>query len=80
MYRITELPSDIRRLVRKKKKLNQYSENMIVYTGRRGLHIFDIDREKWIFNSKKTGYMYEDIYFRVRDIQEEVGSSEDTEE
>ena len=48
---------------------------MIVYTGRRGLHIFDIDREKWIFNNKKTGYMYEDIYFRVRDIEEDVSSS-----
>jgi hypothetical protein len=43
---------------------------MIVYTGRRGLHIFDIDREKWIFNSKKPGYMYEDIYMKVRNIQE----------
>lgn len=54
---------------------------MIVYTGRRGLHIFDIDREKWIFNSKKVGYMYEDIYFKVRDVEEEKDSSDyDTEE
>ena len=48
-----------------------YSENMIVYTGRKGLHIFDIDRERWIFNSKKKGYMYEDIYHEVRGVESE---------
>ena len=50
---------------------------MIVYTGRRGLHIFDIDREHWVFNSKKPGYMYEDIYFEVRDVQEQAESSDE---
>ena len=44
----------------------QYSENMIVYTGRKGLHIFDIDRERWVFNSEEKGYMYENIYHEVR--------------
>ena len=50
---------------------------MIVYTGRRGLHIFDIDQEKWIFNSKNPGYMYEDIYFKVRGVEEEPADSSD---
>ena len=44
---------------------------MIVYTGRRGLHIFDIDQEKWVINSKKTGHQYEDLYFKVRNVQNE---------
>jgi len=58
MYRITELPPSIYTKVQKKKdvSLMQYSENMIVYTGRKGLHIFDIDRERWVFNSRKSGY------------------------
>jgi predicted nucleic-acid-binding Zn-ribbon protein len=34
----------------------QYSENMIVYTGRMALHIFDIDRERWVSNSTKIGH------------------------
>ena len=52
----------------------QYSENMIVYTGRKGLHIFDIDRERWVFNSKKVGYNYQDQYYAARNI---VDSSEE---
>lgn len=44
---------------------------MIVYTGRKGIHIFDIDRERWVFNSKKPGYQYEDIYHEVRSIDSE---------
>ena len=60
MFRITELPQDIKAIAMKKKEKQghqlSYSENMIVYTGRRGLHIFDIDQEKWVINSKKTGH------------------------
>ena len=40
---------------------------MIVYTGRKGIHIFDIDRERWVYNSRKIGYQYEDIYHEVRE-------------
>ena len=46
-----ELPVDIQQKLQTEakqtgqNKLLQYSENMIVYTGRKGLHIFDIDRE-----------------------------------
>ena len=53
---------------------------MIVYTGRKGLHIFDIDRERWIFNSKKKGYMYEDIYHDVRGVESGSEDNEDEEE
>ena len=60
MFRITELPDQIKNKVKKKLCKNDlqftYSENMIVYTGRRGLHIFDIDHEQWVFNSKKPGH------------------------
>lgn len=58
MFHITELPSEILEVVKQKKNLKdfQYSENMIVYTGRKGLHIFDIDREKWLFNSELPEY------------------------
>jgi len=51
MFKIMELPDEIlEKLQAQAKKTNQknllqYSENMIVYTGRKGLHIFDIDRE-----------------------------------
>jgi len=37
----------------------------MAYPGRRGLHIFDIENEKWIFNSEKPGHQYDDIYNKV---------------
>lgn len=85
MFRITELPEVIYRQVEKKAGKNhteslQYSENMIVYTGRKGLHIFDIDRERWVFNSKEPGYQYEDIYRQVRKSDSEQGSENSQED
>jgi len=73
MFKITDLPPQILHDINKKKdpsdlKAMQFSENMIVYTGRKGLHIFDIDRERWVFNSTKSGYNYEEIYHAARDI------------
>lgn len=54
-FKITDLPEEIVKQVAESKTLTlkqkQFSENMIVYTGRKGLHIYDIDRENWIFNS-----------------------------
>ena len=38
------------------------SENLVVYPGRRALHIFDIDKERWVLNSTNPGHQYEDIY------------------
>lgn len=40
----------------------------MVYTGRKGLHIFDIDRERWVFNSPKSGYNYQEVYYNARGI------------
>ena len=80
MFKITELPPQIIKKLHKKaitckdKSVLEYSENMIVYTGRKGLHIFDIDRERWVFNSKKLGYNYQDQYYAARNI---VDSSEE---
>ena len=75
MFRITDLPDDIKSLAIKRRLKNDesvsYSENMIVYTGRRGLHIFDIDQERWVINSKKPGHQYEDVYFKVRNVPNE---------
>jgi hypothetical protein len=75
MFRITDLPDDIKSLsIKRRLKNNEsvsYSENMIVYTGRRGLHIFDIDQERWVINSKKSGHQYEDVYFKVRNVPNE---------
>ena len=50
----------------------------MVYTGRRGLHIFDIDKENWLMSDKRTGYQYEDIYHKVRNINQhnEYGDSQ----
>ena len=53
---------------------------MIVYTGRKGIHIFDIDRERWVYNSRKSGYQYEDIYHEVRDIDSDSELAYDEEE
>ena len=39
-----------------------YSENLVAYRGRRGLYVFDLEVEKWLFISRRKGYMYEDIY------------------
>ena len=53
---------------------------MIVYTGRKGLHIFDIDRENWVFNCNRTDYKYQDIYYQARGIDntsDEEGPQDD---
>lgn len=42
------------------------SENLVVYPGRRALHVFDIDREHWVTSSTKGGHQYEDIYHQAR--------------
>ena len=42
------------------------TENIVVYPGRRALHIFDIDKERWIMNSEISGHQYEDIYHEVK--------------
>ena len=39
-----------------------YSESLVAYRGRRGLYVFDLEVEKWLFISRRKGYMYEDIY------------------
>ena len=58
----------------------QYSENMIVYTGRKALHIFDIDRERWVFSSTATGYQYDDIAESVRGNPDDESSGTEQEE
>lgn len=70
MFRITELPKEILKHIEAQKDQEslQYSENMVVYTGRRGLHIFDVDRERWVFNSSQKGYNYQDHYYKARKI------------
>ena len=52
---------------------------MIVYTGRRGLHIYDIDRENWVFNSNRPGYNYQDIYYKARGISDESNGDDSSE-
>ena len=82
MFKVTELPQAIYQQLLKKndKSIMQYSENMIVYTGRKGIHIFDIDRERWVFNSRKAGYQYEDIYHEVREIDSDSEDAYDEEQ
>lgn len=46
---------------------------MLVYPGRKALHVFDLVNEKWIVNSRIIGHQYEDIYYRVRE-PEDAGS------
>ena len=55
-----------------------YSENLVVYPGRKALHVFDIDKRKWLLHSKQAGHQYQDIYFRVSGTYE--GEGEDEEE
>lgn len=57
----------------------QYSENMIVYTGRKAVHIFDIDRERWVFNCTDKGYQYDDIAESVK-VKLMIGESSSNEE
>ena len=46
-FQISHLPSNV-------VPTNQnYSENLKVIIGRKGLHIFDLDYEKWIINENK---------------------------
>jgi hypothetical protein len=73
--RVAELPADIERKMKQGgkegKKRISYSQNLMVVPGRRGLHIFDVDREKWIFNSSKNGYKYEDLYYSIKNFNEQ---------
>lgn len=73
MFKVTDLPPAIIAEVEKDNNLSaegrQYSENMIVYTGRKGLHIYDIDRENWIFNTSVDDYKYERIYYQLNPMQ-----------
>ena len=47
-----------------------YSENLIATIGRKGLHIFDKDNEKWIFNSNEKDHSYEHIYINLENGEE----------
>lgn len=86
MFKIMELPDEIQEKLQaqakksEEKNMLQYSENMIVYTGRKGLHIFDIDREQWVFNSNRIGYKYQNHYYDakgIEDTSEEYKSDDD---
>jgi hypothetical protein len=33
-----------------------YSENLVVATGRMGLHIYDMDQERWLMNTGEGSY------------------------
>ena len=66
-YSISELPQNVRTelemeyAMKKDKQVLQYSENMIVFTGAKGVQIFDADLEKWIWsgtdNCHKNEYL-----------------------
>ena len=49
---------------------------MIVYTGRKALHIFDIDRERWIFSSALPDHQYEHIINTHEKDQNDESDSE----
>lgn len=34
------------------------SDNLLVYPGRKAMHIFDMVSETWILNSKEIGHQY----------------------
>jgi len=46
----------------------------MIYPGRKALHIFDIDNEKWLLESETLGY--EDIYLKVQDYIKNERKSE----
>ena len=64
-FKINSLPDDLRYKVEEENV--RHSENLVVYPGRRALHIFDLDNEKWIFNSDLRGHNYEDTYTAIVD-------------
>ena len=40
---------------------NRYSENLEVFMTRKGLYIFDVDFERWVYWTHKKGYKFNDI-------------------
>lgn len=81
--KVSQLPEDIHQSLKE-----GYSENLVVYPGRKALHVFDIDKRKWLIHSKQAGHQYQDIYFRVsgtyegegEDVEESADSSSDQED
>ena len=47
-----------------------YSENLIMFTGAKGVHIFDIEREVWIWSSSLQCHQHEYITSKVEDNPE----------
>ena len=38
-----------------------YSENLVLAVGRMGLHIYDIDQERWLMNTGEGSYQYDSL-------------------
>lgn len=66
------MPADITSTLK-----THYSENLMVYPGRKGLHIYDIAHQKWLLHSKLPGHQYQDIYFKVSGTIEQEGEDMD---
>ena len=84
-FSLTQLPSHFMSIIEKKeqkmilkkqarceplRRKQIISDNLLVYPGRKALHIFDLEHECWVVNSRVIGHQYEDIYYRVRQPDE----------
>ena len=67
-FKITDLPSTLMK--------NSYSENLMVTIGRKGLHIYDVDKEEWIMNLDGDGYNYEGLHAKLTQIGYESSDSD----
>ena len=50
----------------------------MVTIGRKGLHIYDVDKEEWIMNSTEEGHQYESLHEAI--VRGDIHSSSDESE
>ena len=50
---------------------NKQSENLVMFPGYFGLHIFDVDNEYWVINSTRSGHKIEEVKRQI-DYEKDV--------
>jgi hypothetical protein len=53
-----------------------YSENLVVAIGRMGVHVYDIDQERWLMNTGKGSHQYHSLAEQIYEGDLEDSSDE----
>ena len=53
-----------------------YSENLVVAIGRMGVHVYDIDQERWLMNTGEGSHQYHSLAEQIYEGDLEDSSDE----